>query len=169
VSVKQWNVGDVLASADMNTWTVPLVGLKASDTSRASNTTAANDPDLIVQLAANATYEWRTWINYEGGTQGSSDLKIQFTSVPSGATLRGSATYVNASGGAVVEVYVTSGGGSLAAGTNGGGAIRGFRAVGTIVTSSTASGFAISWAQNTSSGTATVVHAGSILKAWRVS
>ena len=163
-----WIVGQVLASADVNNWFVPLAGIKTADTSRASTTTAANDPDLIVQLAANATYEWVAWLYYEGGTQGASDLKLDWSSVPAGATIRGSATYVNASGGAVTEIAFTNGG-TLAVGTNGGGAVRGIRAIGTIVTSSTASGFAVKWAQNTSSGTATIVHAGSILRAQRVS
>jgi hypothetical protein len=163
-----WSVGQVLTASDVDSWFVPLVGYKASDTSRTSTTTAANDADLIIQLAANAIYEWRCWLNYEGGTQGSSDLKLDWSSIPAGATLRGSATYVNASGGAVTEVYISGGGGSIAAGTNGAAAIRGFRALGTIVTSAAASGFAVKWAQNTSSGTSTILHAGSILKAWRV-
>lgn len=163
-----WTVGQVLASADVNSWFVPLVGIKTSDTSRSNTVAQTNDPDLTVTLAANATYEFRMWLNYEGGTQGSSDLKMGMA-VPASATARTSCTYVNNSGGATVEVYYASGGTALALGTNGAGNIRGFRMVGTVVTAGTSGSLVLSWAQNTSSATATIIHTGSILKAWRVS
>jgi hypothetical protein len=161
-----WSVGEVLASADVNSWFVPLVAIKASDTSR-STTSQTNDPDLVITVAANATYEFRLWLNYEGPAQGTADLKLGL-SVPASATARTSNTYVNSSGGSVVEGYYASGGTALVPGTNGSGNIRGFRMVGTLVTSSTSGSLALSWAQNTASGS-TTIHTGSILKAWRVS
>ena len=167
MTVKNWNPGDVLNAADMNAWTVPLIGLKASDTPRASNTTQANDPDLIVSVAANASYRFLLWLNYEGGTQGSSDLKLGLA-VPASSTARGSSTYVNSSGGSVVESYYTSGGAAQVPGTNGAGNIRGYRMVGTLITGASSGSLAVSWAQNTSSGTATILHTGSVLEVWRV-
>lgn len=167
MAVKQWSVGDVLASADMNAWTVPLAAYKASDTSRASNTTQASDPDLTVAVAANCTYWVDVWLNYEGGTQGSSDLKLGFA-VPSGATLRSSATFTGQSGGSNTEGYYASGGSALTPGTNGAGNIRGFILHGTLAVSSSAGSLTLSWAQNTSSGTATTIHTGSVLVLQRI-
>lgn len=162
-----WTVGQVLAAADVNTWFVPLIGVKASDTSRSNTVAQTNDPDLTVAVAANATYRILMWLNYEGGTQGASDLKIGMA-VPASATLRTSCTYVNASGGAVVEVYYASGGTALIPGTNGPGNIRGFRMVGTLITGASSGSLAVSWAQSTSSATATTLHTGSVLEAWRI-
>src|ERR1700733_4519961 len=107
--IPTWTPGEVLASADVNSWFVPLAGYKAGSTSRASTTAQSNDPDLIITVAANAIYEFVLWLNYEGGTQGSSDLKMGLA-VPASASAVTSATYVNNSGGATVEVYYASGG-----------------------------------------------------------
>jgi hypothetical protein len=167
LTVKQWNIGDVATSADMNTWTVPLVAVKPGDTSRSSTTTQTNDPDLTATVAANATYWVDMWLGYEGGTQGASDLKFGFA-VPASATLRSSATYTGASGGAITEVYYASGGAALTPGTNGAGNIRGVSLRGTLITAGSSGTFALSWAQNTSSGTATVLHTGSALKLTRI-
>ena len=167
MAIPTWSVGEVLASADVNSWFVPLIGYKASDTSRSSTTSQTNDPDLIVAVAANAVYYFDLWLNYEGSTQGSSDLKLGMA-VPASATLKSSASYVNSSGGSVVEVYYNNGAAALVPGTNGAGNIRGFYMKGTVAISSTSGNVALSWAQNTSSGTATVLHAGSALKLRRI-
>ena len=146
----------------MNNWFVPIPRVKAADTSRASATTESNDPDLSMTVAANSTYWVDLFLNYEGGTQGAADLKLGFA-VPASATLRSSADYVNSSGGAVTEVYYTSGGAALIPGTNGAGNIRGLSLRGTLITAGSSGTFALSWAQNTSSGTATILHTGSAL------
>jgi hypothetical protein len=157
----------VLASADVNNWFVPLIGLKASDTSRSNTITQTNDPDLSVAVAANASYRVLMWLGYEGGTQGASDLKLGMV-VPASATLRSSATYITQAGTSFTEAYYASGGAALTPGTNGSGNIRGFRLLGTLITSSTSGSLALSWAQNTSSASATVLHTGSVLEAWRI-
>ena len=167
MALPTWVPAQVLTASDVDNYFIPLVGLKASDTSRASNTTQSNDPDLIVSVAANTAYEFRLWLNYEGGTQGSSDLKLGLA-VPASSTARASSTYVNSSGGSVVEAYYTSGAAAQVPGTNGAGNIRGFRMVGTLITGASSGSLALSWAQNTSSGTATTLHTGSVLEVWRV-
>src|SRR5215472_4200123 len=139
----------------------PLNAYKTADTGRTSTTTATADPDLSIPVVANAWYKWELWLNYEGFTQGSSDLKVGL-GIPAGSTVRGSAEYTNASGGTVVEIYWT--GGALQVGTNGAGAIRGFNSRGTLQMGGTAGSFTLNWAQNTSSGTATIVHTGSYMQ-----
>lgn len=88
---------------------------------------------------------------------------------PAGATVRASAVYVNSSGAALNEAFYLGGGSALIPGTNGPGNVRGFRMIGTAVTVGTSGALVLSWAQGTSSATATTIHLGSILKAWRVS
>lgn len=145
---------------------VPPAGFKSADTSRASTTTMTADPDLTMPLVANGWYTFELWLNYEGGTEGSSDM--QFTwSVPAGATLRGSADYVNNAGTTIVEVYFTAST-TLQPGTNGSGAIRGVTARGSVQMSTTAGNLTFKWAQNTSSATPTIVHSGSYLKTTRL-
>lgn len=144
----------------------PLAAYKGADETVTSSAVLQNDDALFVTVAANATYKFQLWLNYEGGTQGSSDLKIGW-SLPSGATIKGSATYINASGGSVVEVYFTNAS-TLAAGTNGAASIRGFFAKGTLAVSSTGGTMQLQWAQNTSSGTGTIVHSGSELSLWQL-
>jgi hypothetical protein len=146
---------------------VPIVGYKASDTSRASTIAQASDPDLAVTVAANATYHVDMWLNYEGGTQGASDLKIGFA-VPASATFRYSGTYVNSGGNNANEIYAASGLGPLNLGTNGAGNIRGASFHGTLVTAASTGTFALSWAQVTSNATATTIHTGSDLKLTRI-
>ena len=97
MATKQWNVGDVLSAADLNSWAVPLAAVKVVDTSRASTTTLANDPELSLAVAANVIYRFWAYLDYEGGTTGSSDIKWSF-SVPAGATLRYQMIAVNTAG-----------------------------------------------------------------------
>lgn len=168
MAVKSWSVGDVLSAADMNAWTVPQVAYKTSDTSHASTTTLTPDPALSVTVAANATYTFGTTLWYEGGTQGSSDFKWQFTG-PSGASLLYSAYNLTTSGTASTASYNQSGLATVGqAGTNGAGAIRVVYGFGSFTTSSTAGSLALTWAQNTSSGTATILHTGSWISLQRI-
>src|SRR6266699_774767 len=80
---KQWNVGDALTASDMNLWTGPLAIIKPADTSRTSNTTLADDPDLIVPVAASTTYNIHGQVFYDGAAN--TDMKFTFT-IPAGAT-----------------------------------------------------------------------------------
>src|SRR5215475_1880308 len=97
MSAKQWAVGDVLSAADMNTWTVPVIVVKPSDTNRNTTTTLADDPDLQLPLAGGATYDINSLIIYSGSPSGSGDLKYTF-SVPSGSSGRYSPIRQNLSG-----------------------------------------------------------------------
>lgn len=62
---------------------LPIFVRKGSDTSRSSTTTVADDPDLTIELEANAQYRVCFWIHYSAVAAGG--FKTQWT-VPSGAS-----------------------------------------------------------------------------------
>ena len=161
-----WTVGQVLAAADVNSWFVPLAVVKGSDQSVTSSTVQVGDTALFLPLAASCTYLWRANIYYEGGTQGSSDIQWSFA-VPSGSNCRYSGVYQDTGGNVVAPNLV--GTSTNHAGSNGAGNYRSLQFQGHIATSSTAANFSLNWAQNSSNGTATIVHAYSWLMAQRVS
>jgi hypothetical protein len=161
-----WTVGEVLAAADVNSWFVPLVAIKGSDQSVTSSTVLVGDLALFLPLAANCSYEIRAGINYEGGTQGSSDFQWSF-SPPGGSNFHYQGRYLDTGGNPQLP-YLT-GTSTNHAGTNGGGNIRTFGVSGLIQVSSTAANLSFNFSQNTSNGTATTVHAGSWMIAQRVS
>lgn len=136
---------------------VPLTVYKANDTSRATTTSLTADPDLQASVVANGWYFLAFMLSYEGGTQGSSDLQVKFTTPP-GTTMQWSPMILGTSG----SVNVGTVGGTafiVTAGTNGAGNRRAFCGLGTVSVGSTAGTVALNWAQGTSSATATIVHA----------
>jgi hypothetical protein len=139
----------------------PLNAYKAVDTSRASFTTLTADPDLSIPVAANAEYYWQCFLDYEGGTQGSSDLKLQW-SVPSGTGAHFMALGISTSGSPVaLGIRLVSSAGAF--GTSGAGTLWGLMMWGRLTTAATTGSFTLTWCQNTSSATPTIVHTGSSL------
>ena len=53
----------------------PQTVIKPTDQSVTSSTTVVNDNDLVSAVLASATYIFTCYLDYEGGTTGSSDLK----------------------------------------------------------------------------------------------
>ena len=143
----------------------PLAAYKAGDQSVSSSTTLVNDAYLFVSVLANAVYYFSCFLDYQGGTQGSSDIKWAW-SVPSGTTMRYTDTHVSTGGSSTVGALSTEST-VPTAGTNGS-TLRGITMTGTVATSSTAGTLQLQWAQNTSSGTATTVHAQSSLALWQI-
>ena len=167
MAVKQWAAGDVLAAADMNSWTVPVYTYKTASTSRATNTTLTADPHLIAPMAANAMYDLSGLLDYEADVTG--DFKFQFT-LPAGATMNfnwvgfsSSDAFTNNAQNVAATVATAGGGGAGSANS------RGINLMGNIIMSSTAGNLGINWAQVVSSATATIVHQYSYLKLVRVS
>ena len=144
----------------------PLNAYKSGDTSRASTTALTADPDLTIHLSANATYFFVMVLDYEGGTQGSSDLAFDLTG-PSGATARFWMGNMSTAG-VSTAAFMGQQGVTYSAGSNGAGNLQGVLAAGTIFTSGSSGFFTLNWAQKTSSATATIVHAQSALMAWRL-
>lgn len=167
MTVKQWNVGEILAAADLNAWAVPLAAYKAADEPIiASAGTLQDDNALKLTVAANAVYWLTAVVDYDGGTQGASDLKMGW-SVPASTvmdwTFTGTGTSGSASSGSRADQA-----GTLTAGTNGTGNRRIALLSGTVATSAASGTLQFRWCQNTGSATTTTVHAGSLLAAVRV-
>ena len=161
MAIPTWVTGQVLAASDVNNWFVPLVAYKTADTSRASNTTPASDPDLTITVAANAFYQVTAYFLFEGSNTASQGIKWTW-SVPASTTFRYHAVYSSASGVATVGVsYV--GTDVNAAGTNGAGSLRGLSVNGTLFTSAASGLFTLQWAQNVSEASTVTLHAQSSL------
>lgn len=141
----------------------PNAAYKGSAQGVTSSTALVNDSALFVPVLANAIYLFETVIQYVGGTQNSSDLKMMW-SAPAGSVLAWSPTYLNTSG--VLVAGIANGiSATLIAGTSGNRTITGF---GSLAVGSTAGNLQLEWAQNTSNATATQVIAGSLLALWQV-
>jgi len=159
--------GNVLTAAQVNSWLEPVAAVKTSDESVTSSTALQNDNELVVAVAANATYHLTAYLDYEGGTLGASDLKFGWT-FPAGLTMSYVASRIsnitgNPAGGGGVVIQT----GVPISGSSGAGNSQSVSMDGTVVVSSTAGSLQLQWAQNTSSGTATIVHAKSYISLQR--
>ena len=168
MAVKSWNVGDVLTASDMNAWTVPIIAVKPADTNRNTTTTLADDPDLVIPVTSGATYDINSFIIYSGSPSGTGDLKYTFT-VPAGSSGRYSPIRQNLAGqytGWALNLWTDVD----SANTNGTGAGQfvSLFVKGILITGGSAGNLTFRWAQNTSSGTNTIVRANSFLQAQRI-
>ena len=162
-----FGAGGVVASDDANQWFVPLVALKGADQSVTSSTTLVNDSALVITPRINCTYWMEMYVDYEGGTNGASDLKGQFT-VPSGAAINFSEMHNSASGATTVAMGQRASAATFVAGTNGAGNLLPLECKGTFSMAGTPGNLQFQWGQNGSSGTPTIVHAGSVLMLRRI-
>jgi len=159
----------VLTASDVNNWFVPVFKYKAADESVTSSTTLQNDDDIALSVAASATYRLAAYFIYEGGTLGSSDMKIGWT-FPSGLTMAYGHIGMTTAG-AVNEASVATSSdqtNSPAFGSDGAGQNRAAYLFGMVFVSTTAGTLQLQWAQNTSSGTATKMKKGSWVELQRV-
>jgi hypothetical protein len=139
---------------------------KSSNQSVTSSTTVANDSQLKFAVEANATYLFHVWL-WVYAADGTPDIKLTFTG-PSGSTLVWSPS----------TLYGTSDG-TTALGTVSAATVtlnafvdaneRNQLYFGSILNGATAGDVTLQWAQNTSSGTATTVKAGSYIYGIKVS
>ena len=148
----------------MRTITSPWTAWKAADTSRASTVTLTADPDLSIPTVANATYVVDGYLNFEGGTAGSSDLQWELTS---NGTLRFKVSGAG-TGGTTVIGATYQGSGVVVLGTSGAGTLRGADFHGMLIAGASAGSLTMLWAQNTTNATATIMHATSWMSARRV-
>lgn len=171
MAVPTWVPGQILTASDVNTWFVPITRIKPGDTARASTTTFANDPDLILPVAANSTYFVQAVLFYTGAATMGSGFKYTFT-VPTSATGMHGDSYQNSS-----NIYV----GDIAynwtdtpqpqggAWTDGVTSFLNVKISGILVVAGTAGNLTLQWAQFTSSATNTTLRANSFLAASRIS
>jgi len=154
-------------TASLLTSMLPITVSKPADESVTSSTTLQNDDDLVVAVSANATYVMDGYIMTSGAAAGTGDLKIDFT-IPSGATMKYTSFGTTTASPAVqYEATVNANSTARAIGTNGS-ADMGVAIQAVITVGSTAGSVQLRWAQNTSSGTATILRATSYLRFERI-
>jgi len=166
LSPPTWIPGQVLASADVNSWFVPLVGLKTSNQTTVSNTTLLNDTQVVFAAAANVTYWVETALIFESAT--GTDIKFQWNG-PAGATLNGVTNYRTLASAATVHgQWQLGASGLVSSAGSGSGTPVGMTAFGTLATGGSSGNFQLQWAQSTSGGINTTVMAGCAVIAWRI-
>ena len=139
---------------------IPLFAYKAAQTSVTSSTVLAADPDLSVAVAASGVYEVEMLLlNCSGGASGG--LKFAFT-VPA-ASGGDYAVLANNLGGS--DSIIDAGAWTAVSTAN---PNNGLLVKGTLATGAAAGSLALTWAQNSSNATATVVGAYSYLRARQV-
>ncbi len=143
----------------------PLAAYKGADESVTSSTALQNDDALYLALNPDAVYFFACMLDYEGGAQGSSDLKFAWAG-PSGFTMAYGLLAITPGGGSSAGYLRGPAGASC--GTTGTGNRWSALMTGSLTTGGSPGTLQLQWAQNTSSGTATVVHAGSVLAAWQI-
>jgi len=166
MAIPTWVPGQILTSSDVNTYFVPKVVIKPGDTARASTTTLADDPDLVLPLGSSASYQITGVIFYAGPSASSSDFKWKFT-VPSGSNGQYFAGHQNLSG-SFAGSFQANWTDTLTANTTGVGVIMVIAIQGITQTGGSAGNLTLQWAQNTSSGTNDYVKAQSYLVATRI-
>jgi hypothetical protein len=177
MTLKSWNVGDVLTASDMNVWTIPIAVIKPSATARNTTTTLADDPDLQLAVAASSSYMVQGVIFYDGASMSSSSdpggLKWTF-STPAGATGQYFIAHQNASGnftGSYSAFWSDANQNWTQAATQGVSIANGLcgALTGVLQVAGTAGTLTFRWAQINSSGTNTHVQAQSYLVGQRIS
>jgi hypothetical protein len=157
--------GRILASVMQSI--APLAVIKGADQTVATTTLQNDNALFLTGLVANATYMFESYLNYEGGTGGSSDLQWVWA-VPASATLRYQGVYQGAGTNSAIVNATLTGATTATARTGGSGFLCGATMNGTLFMSSTPGTIQLKWAAN-SAAVSTTVHAQSYLALWRVS
>jgi hypothetical protein len=144
----------------------PLVAYNTADQPVTSNIGKVNDTQLVLPVVANAVYKFWMYLNYEGGAGGSSDIAWQFAT-PAQAFLRYFAPY-QGSGGTANVGNTNTGVTTPTARTQGAGVLCGTVLNGTLLMGANSGSFQFQWGQVTSSATATIVHAQSLMTLDRI-
>lgn len=151
---------------------LPLEAVKPSNTDRSSTTTFVDDPDLALQLEANAVYQVVFYLHF--AALDAARFKTAWT-VPSGAT--GNRSAVGPDQGVILSGTSSGGTGrwgahnfttSVTYGTRDSATNQCFAMEESTLTTTNAGTLALQWAQATSNATATRLAAGSALRAKRI-
>lgn len=141
--------------------------VKTTDLSVTSNATLANDAQLTVPVAANATYMFEAYLNYSSAAAADAQFSL---SVPASATWKISplspGTGIAVTLSTLETAPVTSGGigiGGIGVGTQMSGEPKGW-----VKTAGTAGNVVVQWAQLVSTASATVLYTGSWIRLTRV-
>jgi hypothetical protein len=151
---------------------LPILARATADTTRTSTTTLTDATGMSLALEASAEYALEGYLAYDAGANG--DLKVAFT-VPTGTTGHwGLYAISTASTGSVGDLDARRQAAYGAATTQAAGGSDSFDnqmmcpVFGYLLTDTTAGDLQLQVAQNTSSGTSTVLQSGSWLMAFRL-
>jgi len=155
--------GQVVTAAYLRQWMAnwaPLAVVKVSNTSRASVTAHADDPELTLPVAASTVYMFESLLIYDAG----GGLISLGLSTPAGAT-----TQFTPEGLDTAVTTTTTGAqrraiGGAGIGSGGAGVLTAADPRAVITVSGTAGNVALNWAQNTSNVTPTILKAGSWIR-----
>jgi hypothetical protein len=148
-------------TADVLNELIPLNAIKAGD-QHYVNTTLVADPELFVQVNANTSYLFTSTLFVEGGANGSSDFKFEWT-VPSGSALS-----------LCIPAYYYTDGGThgpvqigeatvWTTGTEGAGKARPIFMTGSLTTGGSPGVVQLMAAKNSSGSTDAIIHAQSVV------
>ncbi|MGP3684161.1 hypothetical protein ACTVZO_05505 [Streptomyces sp. IBSNAI002] len=173
---RTWVVGEVVTAAQLNAELRDQINalingmlhvVKSGNTARTSTTSLANDPHLALSVAANSTYLFDGFVDYDGAF-GAGSLKMDFT-LPASAVLRWGPLGNVVSETTQKYTSNTTASGSMSVGTYGTGGLHTAATLrGYLTVAATAGTMQMRWAQDGSNGTATTVYAGSWLRLYRV-
>jgi len=170
MAVKTFVPGEVLTASDVNKFLAEnLVAIKSVDETVTSSAVLQNDDALVVALLANSVYWVDLLLVIDAG--GTPDIQIGFTG-PSGTTLALAAHSIQTGGatdGDTKLVVVNALSTGFPFGGLGAGVISGLLASGRVSVGGTPGNLQLQWAQNVSNATATIVKAGSVLRATLIS
>lgn len=157
-------------TSDLLNGMIPIEVWKTANTDRSSTTTLADDTDLTVTLEASATYKVEMHLHY--AAIDAAKFKTAWT-VPSGAT--GNRSAVGAGSASTDATAATTGRfgvhaftTSVTYGTRSSATNQCFALEEAVVFTSSAGTLALQWAQDSSSGTATRLGAGSYMRVRRI-
>lgn len=143
----------------------PLTARRTSNGTAMVNNTLANEPVLFLPVAANTVWFFDMQLTYNGAATGTGDLKFMFT-IPSGATMNGTALTVTNPLGVALLPYTQSTT-SIFSASNGTGSPLGIRVWGTLIVSGTPGNLQLQAAEQTTNATGTTIMTGSTLLAWQ--
>ena len=159
MAVKVFNVGQVLAAADVNAWFIPTsIAVKPSDEGRTA-TAYSNDSNMLLAVSANASYMIEGALEFDA-TFGE-DFKTKFT-VPSAAAGLWNDEGNSSTPNAISWVTSTPGVGATPT-------LVTVTILGCFVTGANAGNLQLQWAKNAAgAGTTTTLKKNSYLMAWRI-
>lgn len=161
-----WQTGQVLASADCNTWLVPLVQQKTGTTPSLASpqqTLLQTDPDLQLPFLTAGNWAVRGVLVFDGPS--SANLKFTWT-IPAGASFVYMASLYNTSGNFTLAAHVAAD--VVTADTTGVGSPGAVHIDGTMLMGSTPGSLTLQWAQNAAASTPDTMYQCSYLLAWRL-
>lgn len=155
-----WAAGQKITAA-LLLQMLPYYAFKPGATNVTSSTAVADDPDLQIPLTATGTFLLDGLILYSGAATGTGDLKMQmaYTGTLSSSNWTPMGVGIT-SATASVNFFGPAFGSPQSVGSDGTSITMAARLGGYMVSSTTGTA-KLQWAQNTSSGTATTVRAGS--------